>query len=128
MIAVDTSILVRFFVQDDAKQAALATELLEVKLTPSQPGFVAVVAIHESVWVLQRIYGLKWDDVRPIIAALLESPNLVIEHHDEVLQALSAPCGFADALIHFISRRLGTQTTFTFDKKFARLAGVELLR
>ena len=128
MIAVDTSILNRYFVQDDPGQAALATSLLEQRLTPGEPGLITVVAIAETAWVLQRVYRQSWEEVRPIIAGLLDAPNLVVEHHREVAKALAATAGFADALIHYIGGDLGADSTFTFDKKFARLESVELLK
>src|ERR1700719_1049231 len=43
---------------DDAAQSAKATELIERRLTPENPGFVSVVAMAELVWVLERAYGL----------------------------------------------------------------------
>ncbi len=127
MIAVDTSILIRYFVQDDAKQAALAVRLLEEGLTPSQPGLITSVAIYECSWVLQRIYKLDWDEVRAILVRLLASPNLIVEHQDEVAKALGTAAGFGDAMIHFVGKSLGCSKTLTLDKKFARLEGITLL-
>ena len=127
MIAVDTSVLIRYFVQDDFQQAALATRLLEERLTLSQPGVITSIAIYEVSWVLQRIYKVDWNEVRSILIRLLGAPNLIVEHHDEVAKALAASTGFGDAMIHFVGRSLGCSLTMTLDKKFARLEGVELL-
>ena len=44
MIGLDTNVLVRYIMQDDAKQAHLASELME-PLTVDEPGFIPVVAI-----------------------------------------------------------------------------------
>ena len=127
MIAVDTSILVRYFVQDDVRQAALATELLEAILTAERPGLITVVTLHETAWVLQRVYKLDWNRVKAILAALLDVPNLVIERPQQVARALAADTGFGDALIHFVANDMGATKTVTFDRKFARFPGVELL-
>jgi predicted nucleic-acid-binding protein len=127
VIAVDTSILVRYFVQDDPNQAALATVLLETRLTPAEPGLVTLVVIHETYRTLMRVYRLEHAAIVAILQELIAAPNLVVEHRDVVERALAAPVGFADALIHFVGASSGCTKTITFDKKFARLKGVELL-
>ena len=58
MIGLDTNILVRYLAQDDPVQSPKATELIERHLTEENPGFVSVVAMVETVWVLDRAYGL----------------------------------------------------------------------
>lgn len=40
MIGLDTDVLVRYVAQDDLKQSAIASELIE-SLTASSPGFIA---------------------------------------------------------------------------------------
>ena len=50
MIGLDTNVLVRYIMQDDAKQSWLATELLDT-LSPESPGFFAQVSVVELVWV-----------------------------------------------------------------------------
>lgn len=127
MIAVDTSVLVRYFAQDDPVQAELATRFLEERLTVADPGLITLVAVHETYWTLIRVYNLSIESVKAIIDELLDAPNLVLEHRLAVQNALTAPVGFADALIHFVGGSMGASKTVTFDKKFAQLAGVELL-
>lgn len=39
MIGLDSNIIVRYLAQDDAQQSALATELIEQRLTERGPGF-----------------------------------------------------------------------------------------
>jgi predicted nucleic-acid-binding protein len=127
VITVDTSILIRHIMQDDAVQSPLASELLENRLTASDPGLVTAVALHEMAWVLRSIYRRSADDVALVVRELLDAPNLVVEHADAVVSALTYPAGLADALIHHIGSALGAAKTLTFDKKFARLDGVALL-
>jgi predicted nucleic-acid-binding protein len=57
VIGLDTSILVRYFAQDDPVQSPKATELIE-RLTEENPGFVSLLAMVETAWVLDRAYGL----------------------------------------------------------------------
>ena len=57
MIGLITNVLVRYIMQDDAKQSALATRVLE-SLTAESPGFVPLVAAVELAWVLSSAYEL----------------------------------------------------------------------
>ena len=45
MIGLDTNVLVRYIMQDDAKQAAEATKLIE-SLSATEPGFVTLCLAH----------------------------------------------------------------------------------
>ena len=127
MIAIDSSVLVRYLAQDDEAQAALATRLLEQELTPADPGLVTVTALLETSWVLQRIYGQDWDTIHAIVARFLSASNLVVEHAESVALAIEQRARFADSLIHLTGRALGADRTITLDRKFARMDGVELL-
>jgi predicted nucleic-acid-binding protein len=63
MIGLDANILVRHLAQDDPIQSRKATELIEQRLTEENPGFVSVVAMAETVWVLERAYRLAAPDI-----------------------------------------------------------------
>ena len=129
MKAVDTNVLLRFLVQDDAQQSPIATRLLEEKLTVEQPGFVPIVAVLELDWVLRSQYGFSVEIVAHTIAGLMASPNLVFEHSNAVEAALDFVYGdLADNILHQTAQANGCSGTLTFDRKFARLEGVELLK
>lgn len=127
MIALDTNVLVRYLVDDDARQAAVARRLIEEALTPSAPGFVSLVVLVELSWVLDRIYGCPVRQVVSIFAELLASPTILVEQAAAVSVAITQPHGdLADNLLHEIGKAHGCVRTVTFDRKFARLPGVEL--
>jgi predicted nucleic-acid-binding protein len=129
MIALDTNVLVRYLTQDDTVQAPLAEELIDNRLTAERPGFVSVTALLELDWALRRIYRFPGDRVAAALIALTEQPNLVFEHADLVEAALASQIGdLADNILHLTSASNGCTHTLTFDKKFARLDGVELLK
>lgn len=131
MIGVDANILVRYFAQDDPVQSRKATALLEKHLTQQAPGFVSVVALAETIWVLQRVYHLTKADIAVVIERVLEADALVVEHEPEVATALTALWeghgSFADALIGAINAQAGCSRTLTFDRKALRLPGFETL-
>ena len=127
MIALDTNVLVRYLVGDDAKQAAVATRVIEEILTPSEPGFVSLVVLVELSWVLDRVYGCQVNQVASIFAELIASPTILVEQAAAVAAAIARPHDdLADNLLHEIGKTHGCARTVTFDRKFARLPGVEL--
>jgi predicted nucleic-acid-binding protein len=131
MIGLDTNILIRYLTQDDPAQSAKATEILERRLTPKNSGFVSVVAMVETVWVLDRAYGLTAHEVATAIERLLQVEVLAVENEQEVFTAMVALKqglgSFADALIAELGARVGCTRTLTFDQKAVRLPAFELV-
>ena len=130
MTGLDTNILVRYLAQDDPIQSPLATEIIESRLTEENPGFISIVAMVETVWVLERAYGLADDEIAAAIERMLQSDTLVVESEQEVFTATMAlkegSGSFADALIGALGARAGCARTLTFDKTALRLPGFEL--
>ncbi|HEY7353090.1 MAG TPA: type II toxin-antitoxin system VapC family toxin [Terriglobales bacterium] len=130
MIGLDTNILVRYLTQDDPVQSARATEILERRLTGKNPGFVSVVAMVETVWVLDRAYFLTAQEIATAIERLLQVEVLAIENEQEVFTAMVALKqgygSFADALIAELGTRMGCTRTLTFDRKATRIPAFEL--
>ena len=131
MIGLETNILIRYLTQDGPAQSAKATEILERRLTPNNPGFVSVVAMVETVWVLDRAYGLTTQEIATAVERLLQVEVLTIENEQEVFTAMVAlkqgRGSFADALIAELGARAGCTRTLTFDQKAVRLSGFELV-
>ena len=129
MIGLDTNILVRYFTQDDPVQSYKATVLIEQRLTEQSPGFVSIVALAETVWVLERFYRLKKQEIAIVIERILGADALLVEHEAEVATALTAVWegrgSFADALVGAINNQAGCSRTLTFDQKALRLPGFD---
>ena len=131
MIALDTNVLVRYLVRDEEQQAESARILLE-SLTAERPGYACREVVVELVWVLERAYGVSREQIATILQELVATQNLVIEAADDVAQAAfgyhAGGPGFADLMVLAAAERAGARPLFTFDRKAARLEGVELLR
>ena len=131
MIGLDTNILIRYLTQDHPAQSAKATEILERRLTQNNPGFVSVVAMVETVGVLDRAYGLTTQEIATAVERLLQVEALAIENEQEVFTAMVAlkrgRGSFADALIAELGARVGCTRTMTFDRKAVRLPGFKLV-
>lgn len=130
MIGLDTNILVRYLTQDDPVQSAKATEVIEQRLSALNPGFVSVVTMAETVWVLDRAYGMTARDISAAVERMLQVETLVVENEQEVFVAMivlkQGRGAFADALIAQLGARAGCAHTLTFDKKALRLSGFRL--
>jgi predicted nucleic-acid-binding protein len=130
MIGLDTNVLVRYLAQDDPVQSRRATEIFERRLTDHNPGFVSVVAMTETVWVLDRAYGLSDEEIVRALERMLQADVVIIESEQEVFAAMTALeeglGSFADALIGALGAKAGCAATLTFDRKALRLPDFEL--
>ena len=130
MIGLDTNVLIRYLAQDDKVQSPKATKLIEERLTGQDPGFVSIVAMTETAWVLERAYGLADADIAAAIERILQAEVLVVEGEQEVFAAMIAlkegRGSFADALIGALGAKAGCARTLTFDRKALRLPGFAL--
>jgi predicted nucleic-acid-binding protein len=131
MIGLDTNVLVRYLAQDDPAQAALATRLIERQLSEREPGFIGLVVLVETCWVLKRLYGATAAELRDTVRDLLDTRQFVIEQRTVVLRAVArlgdGAGDLADALIAEGAAEAGCARTVTFDKHGTRM-GMEVLK
>ena len=129
MIGLDTNVVVRYLAQDDPVQSRKATDLIENRLTVEEPGFISILAMVETVRVLERSYDLSASELAAAIERMLQIDSLLIESEQEVFMAMVALKqglgSFSDALVSAIGVRAGCEYTVTFDKKALRFAGFE---
>ena len=114
-IAVDTNVLVRAAVRDDAEQTDIATKLMR----RAEIVAIAVSSLCEFVWVLRHVYRFRSEDmanaIRTVVAAKnVETNWLAVEAG---LAMLDAGGDFADGAIAYEGRWLGGETFVSFDKK-----------
>ena len=132
MIAVDTNILVRHLAGDDAAQAEKVQQLIAHIERREESIFVGHVVLCEMCWVLSAVYRFGKREIVAGIRALLDDPTFVIEERPAVETALLQYKGsggqFPDHLIGAIGSRVGADTTWTFDRRAAKLPGFTLLR
>lgn len=130
MIALDTNVLVRYFVEDDPVQTPAAQELVK-GLTPRHPGFISREVAIEVVWVLDRTYGFSSAQIEEALMRLIATDSLEVEVPQDVARAASGyargEADFADLMILAAAERAGAGPLYTFDRKLARLAGAALV-
>ncbi|MBC5823525.1 MAG: type II toxin-antitoxin system VapC family toxin [Candidatus Eremiobacteraeota bacterium] len=131
MIGLDTNVLVRLLVRDDAKQAVAAQALLETRCSPEEPGFINSIVLCELFWVLETAYEYERRDIAKAIGTLLRVSGLTIERADAVWAALKeyqeAGTDFADGLLSRINIEAGCEYTMTFDRAATKSAGFRLI-
>ena len=131
MTGLDTNVLVRYIMQDDVKQAALAAKVIE-SLTPDAPGFVAVTSVVEFSWVMLACFELQRAQLVQALEVILRTKELVVERADLVWKALrlysSTSADFADCLIERSASAAGCERTVTFDRGAAKHCGMTLVQ
>ncbi len=131
MTGLDTNILVRYIMQDDAKQAKLATKLVE-SLNDESPGFVSLVSIVELSWVLETAFNLSRSQIVEVFQSFMGVDALKLERASVVAGAVRAygegKADFADYLIERSSAQAGCGRTMTFDKEAAKTGGMFLIQ
>jgi predicted nucleic-acid-binding protein len=126
LIGLDTNVLVRYLVQDDARQAVDAAKLLARHCSKEEPGRISLVVLCELAWVLSRAYRFSAPQIAGTIEKLLQTAELEIEDADTAWAALRLyrleSADYADAVIGLRNRQAGCEVTATFDVAAAKLA------
>ena len=138
MIAVDTSVLLRYLLNDDEAQAARAAAVFDT----AESVLISDVVLVETVWTLSgRKYRLAKAELVTVLERLFSEPNIRFEDDQVVWRALQAyrsaaptgetglakGAGFADALIVFKALRAASDAgeafngVYTFDAAMQRL-------
>ena len=130
MIALDTNVLVRYLVRDNEEQAEVAKALLQ-GLTQQRPGFICREVVLEVSWVLERAYGFDRAQIADVILELTATDSLVVETTEDIARAAIryrlGGADFSNLMILAAAERVESHPLYTFDRKFARLAGATLV-
>jgi predicted nucleic-acid-binding protein len=129
--ALGTNVLVRFLVQDDARQGAVATRLIRSGVEAGGALFVPVTVVLELAWVLRSTFGFDKASVLQALFGLLRSFELSFESEVAVEAALDHyadnQADFADCLHAALAMVAGQGPLWTFDQAAAKLDGARLL-
>jgi predicted nucleic-acid-binding protein len=126
MRAVDTKVVVRLLMGDEATQTAVSDRLIE------KGAWVSILAVAETTWVLRTVYERSAADIAAAVEMLLGHELLVLQDSDAVAGALelyrSRPAlGFSECLMLHIARKAGHLPMGTFDRALGRVEGAQKL-
>jgi predicted nucleic-acid-binding protein len=126
MRAVDTNLLVRLVVRDDADQVNAAEAFV------SKGAWVSHLVLAETLWVLDAVYNRSPAQIARAIDRLLNHRELTLQDADVVALALDhfrarPSLSFSDCLVLEIARKAGHLPLGTFDRNLAKLDGTHRL-
>lgn len=136
MIAIDTNVLLRYLLADDASQHSKASNIIKSQ----RPVLIVDVVLAEAIWTLAgKRYHLDKDTICRVIRALLGDGVFVFEDSQVVWSALcdfedsktirGKALDFVDALIfhksHETAKNKGSPLSgfYSFDKAVAQRPG-----
>lgn len=126
MHSVDTNLLVRLVVRDDADQANAAEAFV------AKGAWVSHLVLAETLWVLDAVYHRSPAQIANAVDRMLNHKELTLQDAEVVALALdhfrSRPSlGFSDCLVLEIARKAGHLPLGTFDRNLAKLDGAHRL-
>jgi predicted nucleic-acid-binding protein len=120
MIALDTNVLVRFLVADDAQQHLQAVASIERALASDAAVLITSIVLVETVWVLRRSYRLTRAEISAVLHRLLAARQVELHGRDQVVRALrrfeAGKGDFADYMIAEQTAAKGAKVVVTFDR------------
>jgi predicted nucleic-acid-binding protein len=127
MTGLDTSVLVRLLVEDDAEQTAGARALVQRAGDAGEPLFVSELVACELVWVLESAYGFRREEIAGALAGLLDARQLLFRDRDALRRSLESfgdgGGDFSDYVGRELALQAGCESVATFDRALLREAG-----
>lgn len=127
MTGLDTNVLLRYLLRDDAAQATRADREIE----RAERFLIDVIVLCELVWVLDAGYGFSRAEIATALERILSAAQFEIEGKDLALAALddfkNSTADYSDCLIGRRNRAADAQATVTFDRSLKGFPGFRLL-
>ncbi len=132
MIGVDTNVLVRLFVVDNAAQSEVARQFFAER-SAADPAFVSLVVVAEFAWLLDDAYNFSHAEIVETLKRIMASPDFVLESPEFIAGAVvlgeQRKIDISDFLIARVALEHGSRSVVTFDRDAAkRIPGMELLK
>ncbi len=128
---VDTNVILRLLIKDDELKTRAIIRLLKNAKEKDILLYLLPVAVLETVWVLEKVYEFGKKEVKEVIEAILNTPELKIEMGEVFKKAIATYAEknvkFADAVMGYWGLEKGYSAVFTYDEKdFKRIEGLEV--
>ncbi|WP_230659187.1 PIN domain-containing protein [Psychrobacter sp. I-STPA10] len=118
---IDTNVLLRFILNDDAKQHAKVKKYF---ISNELFLYLPIMTVCETIWVIKDKMKIPRQSVIQILTALVEQDNILIatEAFDYGMNFLKSGGDFADGVIAYQAHCHDNATLLTFDKKSQKIA------
>ena len=119
---VDTNVFIRFLTEDIPEKAGACEELFKKALADKERLFTTEFVIAEIIWVLESYYELSKKEVQDKVEKILNTPNLVCQNKDIILNALTLyyekDIDYIDAYNAVFLRNNSIETLYSYHKHF----------
>jgi predicted nucleic-acid-binding protein len=120
MIGLDTNVLVRYLVMDDATQGKKASQLIQDSVGSNESLFVNNIVLCELVWVLEAAYNFSKEEIADVLEKILMTELIIVQNQDEAWLALNdyrnGAGDYSDYFIGRINKSFDCEKTATFDQ------------
>lgn len=129
----DTNIILRLLIKDDETKRRACESLIQNSLKKGLELIILPITMLEIVWVMEKIYGLSKTQIREIVEAVLNTPELHVEMGPAFRLAIKSyeekNIKFADAVIGHWALERDIADIYTYDEKdFKKIEGLKVLR
>ncbi len=127
MLAFDTNVLLRLYLNDDDLQHAAVKRVMTQATKQRQRVWISCPVLCELIWALRRIYQADKPTCLETLDRILQTPTFTVENAAAVRQAVQhyreGAGDFADYLIRELAAAQGAVKLLTFDKVLLKEAG-----
>lgn len=121
MKLLDTSVILRFLTRDDPRKAGRVKRLI---FESDEEIVVSDFVFLETVYALERTYGLSRDEIFAQLSKMLSFRRIDIINRDILQQALvlykEHTVPFVDAYQVVLGREMGAEAIYTYDPHFEK--------
>jgi len=125
----DTNVLLRHLLQDEAEQSPRSTALLAKIESGEISVRIADTVVFETVFTLQRQYRVPKGEIRDKVLALLELRGIVLPGKRRFREVFDLYAdfnvSFVDAYHAVLMNRLALGSIISFDRGIDRLPGLD---
>jgi predicted nucleic acid-binding protein len=127
-IFLDTNVFLRHLLQDVPEQSSRASALLGRLERGEITARIADTVVFETVFNLQRRYGIAKAAIRDQVLPLIELPAIELPNKQRLRRVfelyVDRNMSFADAFHVAVMEQLGIEEIASFDKDFDRVPGI----
>lgn len=130
MRVIDTNILVYHLTGASGELSQRSTTLMHRLRTGEEQGFLPATAVFECIYACQLQYHIPNEALAALLLEMIASRGIVQDHPEAMEDALAfwgnqEPLSFADCYHLALTKSLGLDAIYTFDRRMDRYPGVE---